>query len=450
MASATNETLRRLLRLCDLLSDPSLLIHPIHCGRKDIIELANLIISDPDFPILSFELFNYIYYTMSSLSLARRAYFSDPLSPRLILQIIEKNHNLASAWKYRSNLLQNFEYTSPKAYFTPLMLMAIGHYGLFLDYLEAVFPRLQAAENVTLFSSHYGIGQELLSLLQEKYFFLTIVDAEQVALTHSISQLSNAYDCNPTTQFLSFSQRKMIASAVESSLQKSTRLKSVVHLRTSSFKNDSKSYGMEVRSVNPTTYASIVKLLKERNWKTIQVTADNVPVRIPGADLCHVTDSKSAFEQWRIFGDSSFIIGTQSGISHLTALVGFNALITNHISLPFERLLSRQHMIACKRVSARPNLCELTKSEIIFKFIEPWVQTANSLAHYVDILDLSSDELESACSEYLSILDGGETLYTFDNALRECHLENFIGLYPCWNLFSCTYLDFVSLLNDAC
>lgn len=440
----------RLIQLCVLLRDTNLKIHPRYASRTDIIDLASSLIDHDRYPVLSFEICNYFMFeTDKLLDYCKQAYLKHPTSRRLLAHLGEKGPFLAKAWRYNSNLLQVIDsYHQPQSVFTTIVQMAIGHYGQLVDYAIAIRPHLNPTQTIHVYTCFGGVGNELLSYLKEIGIHLQTHDVLDAIQTQTIQQLSSFYDCNPTFQSVGSTIRKNVESTLSKPGSDRIRRKAVLHLRSNSFKSDGSSQVMAIRSVQQSTYQQLVSDFVSNGWSVTQVTAEDNIAELTDTRLLKVLDSKSATAQWIEFGQSSTIIGTQSGISHLSGLTGFSALLTNHISLPFERLLSNHHLVACKRVVQTKDFGILRPHEILYMIVEPWIMRPSSLSAYTDIIDLSSEELLQAGREFRQIVHNKPWKFTFHSLILEAtNSPDAVSLFPNWNLSSFTYYDFKALLK---
>ena len=147
--------------------------------------------------------------------------------------------------------------------------------------------------------------------------------------------------------------------------------KVVMHLRTGNFKYNDAVPSMGIRSVQPNSYKALIDYLASHGAEVTHITADNPPHTIPGCTLLHVSDSNTESIQWNEYSNAHFVIGTQSGISHLLELGPQSGYLTNYTCIPVDALVRKRVVSHCKRIDHPSNLSTffLRQNVLVFWYI---------------------------------------------------------------------------------
>jgi hypothetical protein len=150
--------------------------------------------------------------------------------------------------------------------------------------------------------------------------------------------------------------------------------------------------------------------------------------------------------QWEYFSEADFIIGTQSGISHLTGIARHGAYLTNYSLIPLDMDLERLTQLHCKRITPSLSIKYFSKAKRLAMIINPWYLGVDSLERHANVRNLSPSELATGITDYLDFLRTGEWPWTLHKILGEHALSHFADCLPDACLARTTYDDISCLL----
>lgn len=253
-------------------------------------------------------------------------------------------------------------------------------------------------------------------------------------------ELVSALNWNPSLQWVSKAYRhdfeSWLSARVDNQDASTTNKKVFFHLRSSGFKGDEAIPAMSLRNVDANNYRSLSRLIQAQGYQVLRITADHLSTANLDMPILEVNSQVAETAQWSFIANSSFLVGTQSGISHFSAMTNFSCLLTNYVSLPFERSLSKFHLVCTKNIYPQ-SANTLCKDRLIELLIEPWVLSSESLMKYVTITENTEQQLAKAFEEFTLICNGEDgTHCTFHKILDECKMTHLKDRYPNWNIFS--------------
>lgn len=444
------------LELNDLLRDSKLMVHPLISGRTDITDKAAELTKNKDFIATNMEIINYFSFDSSEKTGAiKKTIVRYPGIKRLYYLLVEHKplkHRISMF--YMINNLKFDKETPDEIIFTELGHMAIGHLGGILDILS-ILKRNKSDKKIiisetpesaceTMINYAYNVYPDILENTQR-------VDGKHL-LEMPINQLSKLYcSCNPShITFTSSQRQKAINSQYNHTQVNKIKGKAIMHLRTGNYKYNDQAKTMKIRSVVPSSYEKMVNMATKYNYVIINATADFEPTLVKEAKLLHVTDKSKELMQWREYSNSEFMIGTQSGISHLTILCNYKVLLTNYTALPYDHMLLSDHsLVACKRINLLKNTFYCTSLEVLSLFMNQWGHEADNLCSIVEVIDLSEDELVRAFEEFIQLPLDKTWNYTLYKILDKHNLSHLKTILPDTNLFSTTYKDLDKIMSYA-
>lgn len=442
------------LELSDLLSDNKLLVHPLVSGRIDISDKAIELTRNKELVATAMEITNYFSFdTQAKVNAIKKTIVRYPGIKRLYYLFSENMHvSKRIGAVHRINNLKFAKDTDEEIIFTELAHMAIGHLGYILDIVSVlkankIDSKILIAETPdsaceTLLKYAYNINLNILKGIRR-------INRQQL-LEMPIYYLANLYvSCNPT--HISFTTPKRLKaenSQYNNTEVKRTKGKAIMHLRTGNYKYNDQARTMNIRSVVPSSYEKMIRLASQKNFIITNATADFQPSLVKGAKLLHVTDKEMELSQWREYLSSEFMIGTQSGISHLTILCNYKVLLTNYTALPYDHMhLSSHSLVACKRFDIKKNIPYYNSIEVLSLFMNQWGHEKNGLDTLVEVEDLNEDELVRAFEEFIQLSSGETSNYTLYSILEKYKLTYLKIILPNTNLFSETYRDLDKIMS---
>ena len=390
--SRTLKPVRLFLELAELLSDNKLLVHPLVSGRIDIIDKANAIIGNKELVATTMEIVNYFNFdSQIKLSAIKKTITRYPGIKRVYYLLCE---NMPISKKvevlYKINNLKFNKDNDDEIIFTEIAHMAIGHLGGIFDIANVLMCN-ENEKNIYISETPDSACETLINYAYSRN--LNILEKtkrinREGLLKMSINKLSKLYcSCNPTHTSFTPSQKLNLRDIKYNHKEVNrTKGKAIMHLRTGNYKYNDQAKTMKIRSVVPSSYEKMIRLASQKNFIITNATADFQPSLVKGAKLLHVTDKEMELSQWREYLSSEFMIGTQSGISHLTILCNYKVLLTNYTALPYDHMhLSSHSLVACKRFDMKKNIPYYNSIEVLSLFMNQWGHEKNVLDTLVEV-----------------------------------------------------------------
>ena len=286
-------------------------------------------------------------------------------------------------------------------YFTPIVQGAIGHMCRITDiYLASRAMNKQA--NIHVIGSFGSPGSSLLTRLATKKELTVIYTDYSGILQEPIGYLAKFIAANFYCDWLSANQRRFVESTSCSYDYTKERQVFVMHLRTGLFRGNDHRLGDRIRSVDPLTYYCLDDFLHEKGFVGININADETTNYSGRSLTLHVRDAQSLDMQWRLLEKAAFVVGTGSGISHLTGLGSGRVIMTNCTTLLLSSILSSRHIFLLKNFLPDSRWWHLSPVSRLNMIVSSW-EYRNGVATYGTITDNSPQQLLAACQEYLNI-----------------------------------------------
>jgi putative glycosyltransferase (TIGR04372 family) len=327
--------------------------------------------------------------------------------------------------------------------------MAVGHFEIIIDYhqicsaLEMDMPKLVA------FDSSFGVGQELSNLLKQRIPSLSVKN-EIYADHNCVEWWAQAYLCDPHHYWFTPSTRKRVREfGLKRSLQRFRQTTKIafLHMRTNAYKGSDRDPQQAIRSVNPQFYQSMVNRLIQDGYRVIVPKNANEELGLEGVTCIDISLSDGRSTQWKFFMQATFIIGTPSGMIHLSGLCDNNALFTNFTHLP-SKMLGSVHLISMKRFRVfNPHLKSLSYSQRISLFLSHWIMPGvTSLTDYCLVTDLSAEDLVDNLEEFYQIAHDPFAARNLQQAINGLVLNCTFPDLSNFNISRTTMNDFLALL----
>lgn len=443
MAEEQYEEASLMRRFTDSLESRQLRIHPLVCGKTEIIQVANQCMARCG-PATCYEIHRYLNMNKPSVDLLKAAYVAAPWSRRLRYEYCSaKLFNIQAVVTMDSLCEEKPWWTAEKIYFTTHTGMAIGHYSIVVDFLELC---LRETWNVEIWIIQTGSDVDfgVRSLLMRKYPNIRFCKASIVE-GMSLQELTTLQDAHFRHYWMNSQERVRTYQTIKE-IRRNKHIS--MHLRSSLFRNDSKNPATNIRSVSQSNYQKAVNSLVNANYTINQITAEAKTVGLNKTRLINVTTMPFKV-QWEAIENSDFIFGTPSGISHFSALTSFATLMTNWTGMPSENILGEYSLVACKRFSPKKRTIMMSRAELLSLFINFWVDDPIGFGDYVVIRELNESEICAATEEYIKLLQGdwgGETLHEIiiKNKVQfpTKHIQN-------WKLSRATSQDLQLILDSS-
>jgi len=401
----------------------------------------------------------YDYFVLSKQPSKRKSLIRDAIkidggNPRFCIEYKEIVDGAYSSWE-RGAVMNTIDIVDGTVLcFTSVVEMAIGHYFAPIDVLEYIKctigkeSLLKRKISIVFLLSGRSVCEQAEDLILERYQGLDIMIKKVKPSEVRPEYLCNAWKIMPSLNSLK----------VDLGLNRTLKTKvggdkkmCVMHLRTKEYKNNDNDPIMSSRSVAPGTYQKVVDNLKSKGYKITLLTANEMNELPRGIEINMADCAEGKKRQWELLSEADFMIGTFSGISNFCALTECNALYTNFVCLPSDRLLSETSVICTKNFKICKEMEKLGPKEKFYMYLRPWAEGEQKLLDYVEITDNLDDQLERACIEFLEAREGK---INKDNRLHAILEDNELAttarLWPNWLLFSDSAANLRELLSSKC
>lgn len=440
--------------ICIQLENCAINIHPNYFKDKDLVKrvASQLEEISKNLPTAGYELSK--YFSMDNLNFYKvsliNAYKNSPELPRLSYDVFSKLGILPEKLCYLPDHIgwsKKWE-TIPHV-FSQVHDMAIGHFSIYLESQD--FKKVLKNNRYPnyIISSGYGIGESF-----KKQFIRNstniIVENNNELNKFTLEWWANSYSCDPRTWWYSKKTRLHVAQAIMTKSEASIKGDMVImHLRTNNYKQSDSDPLQKIRSVEPKTYINLVARLVKNGYKVIHVTADKKPYLFDECDNLLINSSAQEKQQWDVYKNAAFVVGTPSGMAELRSLCSYNALLTNYINVP-EAMISHYGILAMKRFKININKKIKNATYFLRLFYDHWLlPSSDCLSNYCEIRPLSNQELTSAGEQYLDLIEQGSHKHTLYNAFKHKDINiDDLYMYPDINLSIETYSDIKAILND--
>jgi len=451
--------------LCQLVSDESLLFHPRYSGRDDITLCAYHLLKDvhASSPMLAASLAAYFFSGEEiHKRLLYRAYTICPYSTFLHEEI--RRFCDINITDFYGLPHQPSAASATTVVFTPCNQVEIGRLHSLIDIVRYYLcTEPTTPKRFIMISSAHSHGESLCQIVRSKLN----VDIEWLhwsnLYTANVCELAT-YLLHLNPHILNFTLRERII--FEQTLDQANNdivhrnrchyaavaTKHVaLHLRTNRYKyTDDQDLSQAIRSVSPHTYREAVAYLNNSGYAVIQITADNDPLIVPGAQCCLVKTSADQIASYNILADAEFIIGTQSGISGFSGLNNYRCLFTNFTGLVPELPLSKHQIFAFQRLKPMPEAKNIHHSKIITLLLGPWFKGGKDcLLNYTKMSPLDSTDILSAVKQYLHILAGNTTSCSLRSVLAPYFAPRNSILIPNVSITTETRSDIIAVLDHC-
>lgn len=417
-------------------------------SNNTIVESARSLLGITSYATVNFELAKMagiekqfkLYYAKESLVGGNH-------SIRVSHELIDEKYGRCLSWPYKSRINEIVQWEKKKTFtFTPFLCMGIGHYYLLLDLIK-ILTSISSSATLRVYLPKFGVGKELLYAVMNDFpSRFEILDTHSV-YKEPIENLSSSYDCDFHCSWVSNSCRICVEETIKHKRPPSKEVSIIVHLRTDNYKNDGHHPTQTVRSVDPKSYQLTINKYNKIGVDFRIVTADSNAFKLNGAHHHHVYNLKSALKQWRYYKNADALLGTASGISHLSFLCDYKALLTNFTSLTLEFLLSPMHLFACKKVTTlKPSLLRFAPLERLILYASPW-ELDGGLGEHIEFTPLSEKDIEKAFAEFLDFYLHNKKPHSIQDLLSKRFNTTKLTFLPIRYLTKSCYVDLLNILT---
>ena len=435
-----------------ILGDPALSIHPNFFLDNRVARYGQYLLEtySEKFPCVGFELS--FYLSMETPSSYRRylirALCNEPTNQRLLYEFMKVSHKAFNGSYILDGvddaiLLQN-------AIFSPAFNMAIGHFEIIIDYNEIHSAIGNHYPSMEVFDSTFGLGNELTMILRKRIPNLKI-QSDLYADQRNVSWWAKAYLCDPHHYWFRASTRQRVRKlGIIKSLQRFHKSEKSVflHMRTNSYKNADADPQQAIRSVNPGSYQLLVDRLVHDGYTIYVPLNGNEDPGLVGITTFDITSSEGRTLQWEALLQASFMVGTPSGMIHLSGLCDRNAIFTNYTQLPCN-MLGAVHLVSLKRFSvSNLQVKHLSSIERIALVVNHWHQPGEpSLTSFCRIRDLSPEDLLDNIEEFYDIATNPLSGCNLCDVLNDQRIDISQENLPDINISRTTKRDLLALLS---